>query len=224
MEIKLLGICGSPVIEGNTTIFLREALKGAERGSMVNTELVHIADREIEDCRHCNWCLSKQEAGKFCVIQDGMTELYPKIAEADGILLASPVYLGRLSGYMATALDRLRCLAHGNYYRYALKDKVGGALVVGWLRDGGAETALISLFSAFIGLGMIPLSPSGYGFYGAFGMASREGTGKFEPGDRLGVLQDKHGLASARAVGVRVTEVAWLLKEGKKAVENRNKL
>ncbi len=222
MNIKLLGICGSPIKEGNTVAFLKKALEGAAAPN-VETELIHIADRKIGGCRHCNWCVAKQEAGSFCAIEDDMMELYPKIIEADAILIASPVYMGRLSGYMATALDRLRCLAHGKHYNLALKDKIGGALAVGWLRDGGAETTLISLFSALTGLGMIPISPAGFSFYGAFGVSSIEGTGKFDPTDRIGVLKDSHGLAAAIALGKRMVEIARLIKEGRNAVKNIDK-
>lgn len=216
MSIKVIGICGSPIKEGNTAVFLKEALKAAkDAGGAVTTEFVYISDQKIADCLHCNWCTAKQEAGKFCAIQDGMSALYPKLLEADIILLASPVYMGRLSGYMAVALDRLRCLIHGNHYHMALKDKVGGALAVGWFRDGGAQTTLITLFNAFTALGMIPLSPPGISFYGAIGIAGIEGTGKQNPKDMLGVLHDDRGLKSARAIGKRVVEIARLLKKAR---------
>jgi multimeric flavodoxin WrbA len=222
MDINILGICGSPVKEGNTEAFLKVALKAVEKVDGVRTGLFRLADRRISDCRHCNWCLVRQEAGKFCSIQDEMYELYPMLLESDAILLASPVYLGRLSGYMATASDRFRCLSHGRHYHTALKDKVGGALAVGWLRDGGAETTLISLFSALTCHGIITLTPPRFGgFYGAMGMASSEGAGKFDPKDKLGVLKDEYGMEAARSLARRVVEVAAQLKHGKQALDKR---
>jgi len=74
-----------------------------------------------------------------------MEDIYPLVLEADALLLASPVYVARLSGYMASFLDRLRVFAHGNHYKGRLTDKVGGALGVGWFRHGGLETTLLIL-------------------------------------------------------------------------------
>ena len=101
MEIKVLGVCGSPIQGGNTETFLEEVSKAAEGTGDVKTELISLAGREIRDCRHCNWCLTKQVEGKFCSQNDDMAEIYAKVLQADGLLLASPVYIGRLSGYLA---------------------------------------------------------------------------------------------------------------------------
>ena len=214
MEIKVLGICGSPVRGGNTEVFLREALKESGGVADVETEFVSLAGKEIKDCRHCNWCIKKQEIGKFCAQQDDMTDIYPKVLQADAILLASPAYIGRMSGYMACFTDRLRAFTFGNVYRGKLENKVGGALAVGWLRHGGLETTLLTLVYVFMGFGMIPVSPPhGLGApYGAVGLSSKDGTGSFDPKDRLGVLQDEPGLKGARALGKRVAEISGIFK------------
>lgn len=216
MEIKIIGICGSPIKGGNTEVFLKEALNAAKNAGNVQTELISLAGKEIKDCRHCNWCLTKQEEGKFCVQKDDMVEIYPKILQADGLLLASPVYSGRLSGYLACFLDRLRCFVFGNFYRAELHNKVGGALSVAWLRNAGIETTLISILSALMGMEMIPVGPHhGLGaITGAGGLSSDYGTGKFDPKDRLGILKDEYGLKGARSLGQRVVEVTKLLKAG----------
>ena len=75
MPVKILGICGSPVKGGNTEVFLSEALKAAEGLGDVSTESVRLIEKRIGDCRHCNWCLSKQEEGFFCCIKDDEPEL-----------------------------------------------------------------------------------------------------------------------------------------------------
>jgi len=216
MGIKLLGVCGSPIKHGNTEVFLREALKAAEGTGDVQTELISLAGKEIRDCRHCNWCLAKQVEGKFCSQNDDMVEIYPKVLQADGLLLASPVYIGRLSGYLACFLDRLRVFAFGNLYQGKLHNKVGGALSVAWLRNAGVETTLISILSAFMGLEMIPVGPRhGLGALGgAGGLSSDHGTGKFDPKDKLGILKDEYGLRGARSLGQRIAEVSKLLKAG----------
>ena len=226
MGIKVLGVCGSPIKGGNTEVFLREALKAAEEVDGTSTEIITLAGKDIKDCRHCNWCLAKQEEGKFCAIKDDVVEIFPKVLEADVLLLASPAYSTRLSGYLACFIDRLRCFAFGKVYRGKLENKVGGALAVGWLRNTGIETTLLSIHSAFLAFAMIPVGPPhGLGSpYGAVGLSSEGGTGKFNPEEKLGVLKDEYGLAGARRLAKRIVQVARLLKAGEQALKAEAKL
>lgn len=220
MEIKIVGICGSPIKGGNTEVFLNESLRAAREMGGVSTEMIPLSGKKIEDCRHCNWCLTKQENGKFCSIRDDMVEIYPKLIEADALLFATPVYFARLSGYLATFIDRLRSIIMGKYYRRALTDKVGGSLTVVWRRNMGPETTLLSMITGFIGAGMIMVSPiEGVCQLGAVGLTSEEGTGKFDPKDKLGVLKDEIGIRSAQVLGKRAVEVARMIKAGKEAIK-----
>jgi len=218
MEIKILGISGSPIKGGNTDALLREALKAAEASGEVQTELISLAGKDIRDCRHCNWCLRKQTEGKFCVQDDDMKEIFPEVIDADGLIIASPVYLGRISGYLACFLDRFRVFALGNLHHGGLHNKVGGALAVSWLRNAGIETTLIDILFAFMAVEMIPVGPHhGVGaLVGAGGLSSEDGIGKFDPEDKLGVLKDEFGLKGAHSLGQRIAEVAKLLKAATK--------
>jgi len=65
VKIKVLGICGSPFKDGNTEVFLRQSLEAAQGIGDVETQLITIADKDISDCRQCNWCIIQQEEGKF---------------------------------------------------------------------------------------------------------------------------------------------------------------
>lgn len=218
MPVKILGICGSPVKGGNTEVFVSEALKTAEGLGDVSTELVRLIEKRIGDCRHCNWCTSKQEAGSFCCIKDDMLEMYPKIIEADVLLLATPTYAGRLSGYSAVFLDRFRALVLGKRYRGVLRNKVGGAMTVAWMRNAGPETALLSVATAYLMWGMVLASPGeGGSEFGAVGVSSDGGSGRFVPEEKLGVLKDKLGMASARALARRTVELARIMKAGQEA-------
>ena len=206
MEMKILGVCGSPIKQGNTQVFLEEALRAAKEIEGVETEAISLSGKDISDCRHCNWCLRKQKDGQFCQQKDDMSEIYPLLLAADGLLLASPVYFCRLSGRMACFIDRLRVFLHGNYYRGWLIDKVGGALAVGWTRHTGVESTLLSLNYAFRALGVLTVYERG-AFLGAGGVSSLDGTGKFVPDDKLGVLKDEYGLKSARRLVRRMVEL-----------------
>ena len=218
MKINILGVCGSPIKRGNTEVFLEEALKAAREIEGVDTKLVTLRGTNIHDCIHCNWCLTKQEEGKFCAQKDDMSEIYPLLLEADGLLLASPVYIGRLSGLLANFLDRLRVFSpRKNYYGDKLKDKVGGALAVGGLRSGGVETTLLSINYAFYVMGMLPVAEYGI-FLGAAGISSLRGTGTSTPDDRHLVLKDEYGLRSVRKLARRMVEIITIIKLGKAAL------
>ncbi len=218
MSIRILGVCGSPVKGGNTEVFLSEALKTAEGLGDVATELVRLIEKRIGDCRHCNWCLSKQAEGTFCCIKDDMLEMYPKIIEADALLVATPTYAGRLSGYSAVFMDRFRALVLGKRYRGVLRNKVGAAMTVSWMRNAGPETALLSVATSYLMWGMVLASPGEGGCeFGAVGVSSDGGSGRFVPEEKLGVLKDKLGMASARALAQRTVELARIVKSGQEA-------
>jgi multimeric flavodoxin WrbA len=215
MPIHVIGICGSPIKDSNTEHFLREALKAAEE-SGATTTLIPLAGKEIHDCTHCNFCFGKQTADRYCGIDDDMSQLYKELVRADIIFMATPVYFGRLSGYLANFIDRLRCLYFGNLHKGKLTNKVGGALAVSWYRNRGVETSLISIVQAYMGLEMLPVGPPMVGsVLGAAGNASDNGTGDFDKTDKHGILKDKHGLKGARLMAKRAVLVAGLLRAGK---------
>lgn len=211
--MKILGVCGSLVKGGNTEAVLKYALQLAE-GEGIQTDLVTLADKTIRDCVHCNWCLTRQKKGQYCAIKDDMIHLYTPVMEADILFLATPVYLGRLTGPLANFLDRIRCIEFGNVYSNCLADKVGAAFAVAWGRNAGVETTLISITEAFLMLNIIPcgahMSP-----FGAATVSSIHGTGKFDPDDRLQVLKDEWGLNTVRMVVQRAVNLGAIMKSGK---------
>ena len=87
--MKVIGIVGSPRKNGNTELLTRHTLKAiSEEG--LDTELIRLAGLEIKPCTACMAC-KKQET---CSIEDDLFPIYLKMKEADGIILASPVYYG----------------------------------------------------------------------------------------------------------------------------------
>ena len=71
--MKIIGICGSPRIGGNTEIMVKEALRGAKEEG-VQTELIHLGKAKLE---FCDGCLICEEIGK-CQIDDGVNEINEK--------------------------------------------------------------------------------------------------------------------------------------------------
>ncbi len=112
--MKVLGIFGSPRRGGNTDLLLEEALKGAEKEG-AEVERLYISDLRITSCTACHGC---DETGK-CIIQDDMQEIYPKLLEADIILLASPIFFYGISGWAKAFVDRSQALW---VRKYMLKD------------------------------------------------------------------------------------------------------
>jgi multimeric flavodoxin WrbA len=212
--IRILGISGSPVKDGNTEALLREALRAPASDPDVEIETIHLSALEIAGCRHCNWCIKNQTAEKYCVVADEMEKIYPALLRSDVLLLATPVHIGRMSGLLSNMIDRLRVFVYGNFHSGKLKDKVGAALVVAFLRHGGLEMTLWNLNNTFALFQMIGVGQGG------LVLTSVEGKGKITRGVRHMALEDSFGLFSAKAVVARALELARIVQAGKKAMRN----
>ncbi|MCE1247331.1 MAG: flavodoxin family protein [Firmicutes bacterium] len=105
--MKVIAINGSPRKKWNTATLLEKALEGAaSKGA--ETELIHLYDLNYKGCISCFAC--KTIGGKSygrCPVKDDLKPVFKKIEEADAIILGSPIYLGRVSGEMASFMERL---------------------------------------------------------------------------------------------------------------------
>ena len=101
-KLKVLMINGSPRKDGNTSIALREMEKVFQENG-VEVETVQVGNKAIRGCVACNSCAEK---GK-CVFDDVVNELAPKFEEADGLVVASPVYYASANATLIACLDRL---------------------------------------------------------------------------------------------------------------------
>lgn len=214
MRLSILGITGSPVKDGNVELLLKTMMDSVG-GADITSEVVHLSRIDIQECRHCNFCLKKQTTERYCAIQDGAQEIYRKAESADIIVLASPVYFMRTSAKMAALLDRMRVFVFGNVAGGKLKNKVGVSAAVAWARHGGLETTHLSHLCFFLTAEMLPasvhhcISP-----LGASAVASPGGTGLFDKDIRHGVQKDAAGLHSASAMMKRAVELATLVRKG----------
>jgi multimeric flavodoxin WrbA len=215
--IKIIGICGSRIREGNTEAFLDAALSRLKEYPDAEGELVVLAGKEFNGCVHCNWCVRKQTEGRFCAQDDDLTPIYEKLLTADGVVLASPAHFGRLSGRLADAIDRMRVFVHGNVYGTRMKNKIGGAMAVSYYRGAGLETTLASINALFYTLHMI-IATSGLYHLGAGAVSSRDGKGRFEKDPRHIVLEDELGMLSARMLIDRMVELARIVRAGQAAL------
>jgi multimeric flavodoxin WrbA len=98
---NVLILKGSPRERGNSAVLAGKAAEGA-RAAGAQVESIYLHGLDIRPCDACDLCLEQGE----CVIEDDMRPLYPKLAEADGILLASPVYWFTFSAQLKVCIDR----------------------------------------------------------------------------------------------------------------------
>ena len=102
-RVKILGIVGSPRKGGNTDDLIDRVLEGAKnRGAEV--EKLYLRDLEIHPCQGAFSC----EVAQKCILPDDMQKVYPKLHEAAGIVVGTPIYMGNVSGPLLNFLDRCR--------------------------------------------------------------------------------------------------------------------
>jgi multimeric flavodoxin WrbA len=71
-----------------------------------------------------------------------MEEIYEGLRWCDGLVLASPVYFGLVSGQLKTMMDRCVCFRPEYDKPLALSGKTGCGIACGGFRNGGQETTL----------------------------------------------------------------------------------
>ena len=147
--MKVLLINGSPRVNGNTTVALKE-LEKAFLSEGVEVETVQVGNQAIRGCVACNSC---RKTGK-CVFDDLVNEVTPKFSECDGMVIASPVYFAAANGTLISFLDRL-------FYSSASDKtmKVGASVAVA--RRSGCTATFDQLNKYFTVRGM-PIASSYY--------------------------------------------------------------
>mgnify|MGYP000671494508 CR=1 FL=1 len=177
--MKVLMLNGSPRPNGNTAAALHEMEKVfAQEG--VETEILHIGNRDI---RSCTACLKCRETGK-CVFDDLVNETAPKFQASDGLVAGSPVYYASANATLVAFLTRL-------FYSTGFDKtmKVGASVVAA--RRGGLSAAFDELNKFFTISGM-PVA-SGQYWNSVHGAA---------PGE---AAQDAEGMQSMRTLARNMT-------------------
>ena len=147
--MKVLMINGSPDPKGCiSTAFAIVAEELAAAG--IESEQVLVGNKDIRGCIACMRC---RELG-HCVFKDLVNETAPKLAEADGVIIGSPVYYGNPNGTVLSFMQRL-------FYSSAtdLRMKVGASIVS--CRRGG-NSATFEALNQFFGISGMPTVPSTY--------------------------------------------------------------
>jgi multimeric flavodoxin WrbA len=194
---KIVAFIGSPRKGGNSELLTKEALGVAEQEG-AETEVIRLVEYDLKPCDACMTCRKT----KKCRIDDDGGKLFNKVLEADGIVLATPVYFGSCSPQMKIFVDRMGYLAKA--LGTPLNNKVGSALVVA--RRAGANFTLAQLLFFFLLSGMIVPGVSYWTI--AYGRERGE------------VLNDREGVETAREMG---RKMAWLTRLVKKEATSKVK-
>ena len=188
--MKVVAFNGSARPDGNCTLLLKEVFSRLEQHD-IQTELVLLSQKKIKPCTACYKCHENKD--RRCAIQDDdLNECIAKMMNAQGIILASPTYIGDVSSVTKALIERAGFVArsNGNMFRR----KVGAALATAsW---GGAIHAFETLNLFFLVGEMIVVGSSNWNL--AFGREKGQ------------VLQDRKALETVQTLG---HNMAWLLKK-----------
>ena len=181
--MKVLIINGSPRKESNTQIALDEMI-GVFEQEGIEVECVSVGKEVVRGCVACGGCA---KLGK-CVYDDIVNEIAPKFEQADGLVVASPVYYASANGTLVSLLDRLFFSTP-----FDKTMKVGAA--VSCARRGGL-TATWDELNKYFGISGMPIATGQY-WNGIHGRLPGEAT------------QDAEGLQQMRTLA---RNMAFLMK------------
>ena len=187
--MKVLIINGSPRINGNTSILLNE-MKKVFTAHDVEVEIVEVGKQNIRGCMACGYCHTHEG----CVFHDLVNETAPKFKEADGLIIASPVYYASPNGTLISFLDRLF-----QSKNYSLKYKVGASFAVA--RRSGT-TASFDVLNKYFTISGMPIVSGDY-WNNGYGLT---------PGE---INEDLEGLRNARIIAQRMVFLIKAIKDGK---------
>jgi multimeric flavodoxin WrbA len=103
--MKVLGIMGSPRMQGNTELLFDKAIEGAVE-ARAEVEKVLVSKLKISPCLEIYAC---RKDGN-CAIRDDMQSLYKKLLEADHIIFASPIFFYGITSQAKAIVDRCQAL------------------------------------------------------------------------------------------------------------------
>jgi len=187
--MKVVAFNGSPRGDSNTAILIRHVFAELQKEG-IETEAVSLAGKPLRGCLGCYKCYINQN--RQCVqTKDALNTYVQKMIEADGIILASPVYVASVPSEMKALIDRAVMVNKAN--SGLLRRKVGAAVVAA--RRGGMITTFDTLNHFFLVSEMIVPGSSYWSF--AVGL---------EKGD---VDKDLEGIQTMQVLG---QNMAWLMK------------
>jgi len=207
MSVKLLGICGS-YRRASTYAALNAAIEEAGKIPGVETKIIELRGKDIHACIGCNRCLKEGKNTCLSFPDDDMKEVFDAFGEADGYIIASPVYGMGITPVLSAVFSRFRPNATLSRQNPDINlYKVGGAIAVGGTRNGGQEAAIQAIFGIYHTKG-ITIVNGGFGAYSGGALWSRDMGAE-------GAAADEDGMKHARTLGRRIAKAAIAMKNGR---------
>jgi multimeric flavodoxin WrbA len=192
--MKVLGISCSPR-KGKTTLYALEQCMTAAREARtgIETEIIKLSGLDIHGCCACGQC----KESLACSIKDDFTKLVSQLGASDvkAMVISTPVYLGTMASQCKAFLDRTVMFRRNGFI---FRNRVGGVLAVGRVRNGGQELTIQAVHAAMLCHDMIVVSD---------GMKTSHFGGALYSGVEGGIERDEDGLATARNLGTRIASV-----------------
>jgi len=189
-KVRVVAVSCSPRKGKTTAAGLTVALEAAAKVVGVETELIELAGMDIPV-----FVPGMKDNDDFAKVAPKLTD--PAVG---GIIIGTPVYFGNMTSLCKAFLDHWTAFRKG----CLLGGKVGGVLAVGALRNGGQELTIQTVQAVMMAMEML---------------VAGDGKPTVHRGATLwnhndSVAADELGLATARALGQHVAEVALKLAGG----------
>ncbi|MDP8210332.1 MAG: NAD(P)H-dependent oxidoreductase, partial [Candidatus Stygibacter australis] len=108
--MRILAIIGSPRA-GNTLKTAQLLEKELQKSDdSLEFEYINLWKADIKLCLGCFNCMAK--GIENCPLKDDIPSIIQKMTKADGIILASPVYVMNVTSNMKNFIDRLAAFCH----------------------------------------------------------------------------------------------------------------
>lgn len=192
--MKVLLINGSPHVNGNTYLALKECADVLNKEE-IETEIFWIGNKPVRGCIGCDKC---QEIKKCIFDDDILNEMLLKMKEADAYIIGTPVYYASANGALCALLDRA-FYSSSKSFRY----KPASSICV-CRRSGGSST--LDRLNKYFMINQMPVISSIYW--------------NILHGSKINeVLKDDEGMQTMRMLAYNMA--AYLKKETKVKYEKR---
>ena len=126
MKKNLLIFTGSPRKESISALLAMEAARAAKEAD-ASVKLINLSALKINPCSACQSCREKGPGTGKCIQKDEMQKLYPRLKEAEAIILAHPIYWFTINAQTKLFIDRWYAFGADNYTSF--KDKKVGLIL-----------------------------------------------------------------------------------------------
>ncbi|MBC9783193.1 flavodoxin family protein [Heliobacterium chlorum] len=199
--MKIVLINGSPNPEGNTAQLLQaaadEIVQAGLQVQWIQVPTV-LAKAKHPFCTACS-----NPCSTVCYKGTELEQAFADIADADGVIIGSPVYFGTVSAQLKAFFDKTRKV-RGDKAWYGIP---GGTVTTGASKYGGQETTTRAIHDMMLVQGMTLVGD---------GHVDHD-CGHFGASAQKPAQQDQDGLKRARILGKRLVEAARMFRAGKKS-------